>query len=261
MTNISQLKIFGERNTGTNWLEQIILTNYDISLIHHQGIIDREITEEQRLFLNQYGEDLRTVLRERLIDNLFESPKAKNLFGWKHSSVDYSRLSKINLFEQTGFIFIVKNPYSFLKSLHRRPYHSLVNVPNNLDEFVVSPWLTVNRDYTFEPLLKSPLELWNLKNLSYLLFMTKYKNCIVIRYEDLLEDYNLIFRLIQEKFGIKPISKLKITNSTKNKKLKFEDYQDKYLKSDPKQGFEVSTLDFIQSFLNHDLVDFLGYKL
>ena len=261
MNKIAQIKIFGERNTGTNWLEKIILANYDIPLIHHQGIIDREITQEQKLFLKQYSQELRVVLRERLIDNIFASQKARRLFGWKHSTVNYSHLSKINLFEQTGFIFLVKDPYSFLKSLHVRPYHSLVDVPKNLDDFVLTPWMTVNRDYTLEPLLKSPLELWNLKTFSYLSFMKKYENCLILRYEDLLQDYDLIFRLIKQKFSIQPILKLKIINSTKDRELKFADYQKKYLECDPKQGFEKQTIDFIQSSLNQDLIEFLDYKL
>ncbi len=261
MNHIIQIKIFGERNTGTNWLEKIILANYDIPLIHHQGIINREITAEQKSFLNQYSKELRAALRERLIDNIFESQKAKKLFGWKHSAVHYSYLSKVPLFKKTGFIFLVKNPYSFLKSLHVRPYHSLVKVPKNLDEFVLSPWMTVHRDYTLEPLLKSPLELWNLKTSSYLSFMKKYENCLILRYEDLLEDYDLIFRLIKQKFSIQPILKLKITNSTKDQELKLADYQKKYLEYDPQQGFEIPTLDFIQSSLNRDLIDFLEYKL
>ena len=261
MNKIAQIKIFGERNTGTNWLEKIILANYDIPLIHHQGIIDREITQEQKLFLKQYSQELRVVLRERLIDNIFASQKARRLFGWKHSAVNYSHLSKINLFEQTGFIFLVKDPYSFLKSLHVRPYHSLVDVPKNLDDFVLTPWMTVNRDYTLEPLLKSPLELWNLKTFSYLSFMKKYENCLILRYEDLLQDYDLIFRLIKQKFSIQPILKLKIINSTKDRELKFADYQKKYLECDPKQGFEQQTIDFIQSSLNRDSIEFLDYKL
>ena len=261
MSSVSQIKIFGERNTGTNWLEQIISRNYNVPLVHHKGIIRSELRREQNVFLDKYTGDVRKVLRERLIDAIFEGQRAQRLFGWKHSSVHYSHLSKIITFEKTGFIFLVKNPYSFLKSLHARPYNSLVHIPESLDQFVTSPWLTLSRDCTSEPLLKSPLELWNSKVASYLSFMEMCKNSLIVRYEDILEDQELIFHLVKKKFKVRPLSTQKVIKSTKDEGMKLEDYKRKYLECDPREGFEVQTLRYLDSLVDRDLIKFFDYRL
>ena len=43
---IQQIKVFGERNTGTNWVESTLRKNYDIPIVHHNGIIKNFTTKQ-----------------------------------------------------------------------------------------------------------------------------------------------------------------------------------------------------------------------
>ncbi|RVU85405.1 hypothetical protein EOL70_05525 [Leucothrix sargassi] len=258
--SITQLKIFGERNSGTNWVEETVMSNYEVSLVHHRGVIGKSITDEQRALLRMYGQQERRFIRERFIDAIFEEQFVQ-FFGWKHSCVDYNLLRDCPSFNETGFIFLVKNPYSFIKSLHQKPYHELLNVPDSLDSFVSSPWLAVQRDLIANPLLETPVELWNYKVSSYFKFMKYSKNSLLLKYEDLLSDPHCLFEAIESRFSISAVNKTVITKSTKSDVLSINDYRKKYLIDDPKDGLSEVSLDFMKGAIDLQVAGACGYEI
>ena len=255
---IEQVKIFGERNTGTNWLEDLIMKNYDIPVIHHRGIINQETTDFERDFIASLPKAQRVFVEESVKDSIFY--RATHLFGWKHSSVVSEILETHPKFRETAFIFLVKNPFSFIKSLHKRPYNTLVSLPKKVDEFVETPWPTLRRDYIDKAILNTPVELWNYKVSSYFDFLAKNDNAILIRYEALLENHEFLFDIIDEKFKLKAKSRTPILKSTKFDKLNTNDYQKKYLKSNPSSGLSQNSIELIQSVLDERLMKSCQYS-
>ncbi|MBT9317469.1 hypothetical protein [Leptothoe spongobia] len=257
--NITQIKVFGERNTGTNWLEDLLMKNYDISIIHHREIIHTQTTELEKKFVSSLPQSQQVFMQECINDSIFEY-KAAHLFGWKHSAIVADTLKKHPKFEETGFIFLVKDPYTFIKSLHKRPYHALSKLPKNIDKFLETPWPTLRRDNINTPLLSTPIELWNYKVTSYLDFLEKNSNAILLRYESLLENHEYLFDVIEDKFLLKAESRLPIVKSTKYDRMNTNDYQKKYLKTSPSSGLNSASLDLMRSVLDERLMKSCQYS-
>lgn len=101
------IKIFGERNTGTNYLSNILQLNLRVKLLPSSA---REIP----LFF-----------KFEWYKNLFFLITEKQNLGWKHAKPNKEILiSRLSQNSKLVVLFLVKNPYSFLLSLHQRPYHN-----------------------------------------------------------------------------------------------------------------------------------------
>lgn len=260
--SVEQIKVFGERNTGTNWLESLVMNNYDIPVIHHRQIIKQKTTEAEQKFIESLPKKNRIFVRERVNDCIFEY-RAKHLFGWKHTAVISDGLEQHPEFKKTGFVFIVKHPYTFIKSLHKRPYHALTEVPQSVDKFITTPWPTLHRDNINQPLLSSPVELWNHKVRSYFKFLElNRENAVLFRYESLLENHELLFKSLEEKLCLASKSRLPVLESTKPAdRLGTADYRAKYLQKEPASGLNTSSIQLMKSLLDPQLVKQCQYKL
>lgn len=156
---ITKFTILGERCSGTNFLEQAIIKNFDI-----------EITW-------QYG--------------------YKHFFGFE----DYSDS------DDTLFIGIVRNPYKWINSLYKTPYHLQEELKTSQKAFLANEFwsyyddaLIHSSDYGSEILFdrniytgdryKNIFECRKIK-CNFLLndMPKKVKNYILIRYEDLRDKY------------------------------------------------------------------------
>src|SRR3990172_11475666 len=104
------IKIYGERNTGTNYLDGLIQLNLNTELL--RGVVPWYI---EKLFNGS----------EIAKDMYFKITYRENL-GWKHSLVPSPEIiAKMHLQTKNLIILtITKNPYSWLLSLYRNPYHS-----------------------------------------------------------------------------------------------------------------------------------------
>ena len=96
---IKNIKIYGERNSGTNYLTQLLKQN-----IKNQ--------------INIYS--------------FFYKSKT----GWKHGFPDKSKYSK-HMLEETLFIFIVRDLEPWLKSMFKNPYH--YKRPQDTSQFLMHP--------------------------------------------------------------------------------------------------------------------------
>ena len=141
-----KLKLYGERHTNTNYLQQLISLNFKCEWV--EGVVPT-----WRRSLERFG-----VTGAR--DRYFAKTRSSNL-GWKHSAADPK-----DDFSQVLAITLTKNPYAWVVSMHRRPYHLNNAEGLSIDEFVQQEWQPLGRDH----LNKSTVsigELWNLKNRSY----------------------------------------------------------------------------------------------
>ncbi len=192
------IKIYGERNTNTNYMSQLIAMNLDIMEI--RGIVPKSISKLQSILPGE----------EAIKDLYFLLLYGKTL-GWKHTCVKrWDKLSKYKLvnLDLVIFLTITKNPYSWLLSLYRRPYHQYTGDGLNFEEFIRRPWKLVARDNAGK-ILPNPVELWNVKNRSYL--NLKKELTINTTTEEILRDPEKIIYEISNQFNIK--RKYPFTNS------------------------------------------------
>jgi len=251
------IKIYGERNTGTQYLKKLIKLNFDLKLL--PGILPKPFRIVW--FLNLYFPSLyrRFPLVNWLLDYYFKITFSKNL-GWKHTLI-FSELletSQINL-NNVYFITITKNPYSWLLSFYNRPYHSQ-NKYENFEEFLLKPWKTLKCE-NYSKDFKNPIEMWNLKNKFYIDLKEKY---IVenIRYEDLLLNLENVINKISKRFNISRKYKIakNIEISTKDKEKNYNFYYDYYINELWKNKLNKDSINIINKFLDESVLDYFKYK-
>lgn len=208
---MKQIKIYGERNSGTIYLEWLLKNNFNIELL------DKPIT------------------------------------GWKHR-IAPSKEEISSLDNDICYVCLVKNPYSWLLSMQKRPkgHDELKNL--RFRKFLICPY----GDY------RNPIIMWNLKNQSYIDLGTYTKNHVVVLYEDLLQDISPSLNSIAQKFGLEipPIYKniqSKLTSTTVISGSKFHPAY--YLKEKWKQKLKPIHIDIINEFLDKELMDKLNYTL
>jgi hypothetical protein len=184
---ITQYKIFGERCTGTNYLEELMKANFDI---------------EKAMLCS------------------------KHFFG-------FNDLTNTN---HILFMVIVRNPIDWLNSLYKRKHHLPNHLTKSVPKFINSEWYSIydipNHEKYGEEIIedrniytneryKNIFELRHIKH-KYLIddLPVMVKNYIIIKYEDLINDFNKIMHNIKQK-GIKIKDKktfpINITWNCKNK--------------------------------------------
>ena len=243
------IKIYGERNTGTNYLHQLLEANLNAKLL--PGVAPKVIQHIKPS----------TAFGEWVRDTYFNFTYTRNL-GWKHMLIPPTQELEqiINCLNHLKFITLVKNPYSWLLSLSRRPYHHH-SKSDSLEKFLTQEWRTVGRENAPKN-FHSPIEMWNQKNRAYL-ELVHYLPGMCIKYEDLLADPQLVVNGISDSLGI-PRNTQFFTNiqaSTKKDNSNFDRYQDYYLNERWKEKYDENTLAIVSKGLDKSLVAELGYEI
>lgn len=240
-----RIKIFGERNTGTNYLRNLVVKNIEETLIK-DDIPNIKIIRKSELFHSIF----------------FHLSKNKNL-GWKHANIDQDFLSKKILNDGVSIILIVKNPYSFLLSLHKRPYHNKSKKKLSFSAFLSSEWKTRKRENLGKS-VETPIDLWNEKTRSFLKLAEKHSSQVVIvKYEDLVTNPQKSIEDIANKLNLKlkPGEFKNYSKSTKNEGKSFSDYSEYYLSEKWKDKLSSDDILTINSKLDKDLMIKLGYTI
>jgi hypothetical protein len=244
------IKIYGERNCGTNYLQNLIQRNLDTHLL--PGVAPRRV---RRLVPNH------PALHERLIDAWFGITFRRNL-GWKHMlAPDIVTLQRtIVSTNRTLFIFLSKNPYAWLLSLHRHPYH-FRGPTGNFNVFIRSEWPTVGRENHPNP-FPNLVVMWNRKNRSYLQLAHDLPHSLILRYEDMVTDPESVINTIAEELEIslKNNTFINIQASVKDEKDKdFAWYRTYYQEERWREQLDDDALRFINRNLDQDVLHTLGY--
>jgi len=208
---MKQIKIFGERNTGTVYLEWLLKSNLEITLD--------------------------------------KSP----ILGWKHRLAPEGADINDQLKEEMLFVCLIKNPYPWLLSMHKRPYNH-----EDLRKLGFADFLSFSfGDY------KNPMVMWNKKNNSYVNLGNEVKNFVMVRYEDLLSNMRETMLGIIHEFDlpvpplIKNINSL-ITNSHGIKSHKF--HKDFYLEEKWKKNLLPHHVKIINEHLDPELMKKFNYS-
>lgn len=253
------VKIFGERNSGTKLLRQIISRNS--SSLLWPGTTKEIRESHQTEAAARYGDvDLdgrdSVMFQEYLADEMFDRCFDISL-GWKHAAPSPNRIIENARYRDTSFIVISKNPYAWLLSLYRSPHHNLLaGNMKSFSTFLRKPWLTTRRDNA-PGIFASPIELWNYKYRAYIEFSNIAK-ITFIRYEDVLENPAVVFST----GGILLSSDEPLDipqHSLNGGAIDFDTYRKMYSESFWFERINRVDTEAIGQSLDHRVLDHLGY--
>lgn len=239
--------------------EPVRITSYGINKLV------KKINYSCGLNINHVGPDylkIHGLLRSgtnylsKLISSNFKAIVLKHSeLGWKHGPCQYEKFS--------NFIFISKNPYSWLLSFKYWEEIHLRSEPGKLKKFIEAPISHTELREVWKA--ENPIIAWN-KCMNSWLKTSKKNNTLFIRYEDLLMDYGDLLGKVQNKFEYESRSS-HFHNLTQRaddwetkvprKKLDLsyytnESYMDEYSPED---------LETVRLYLDADLTKKLGYKI
>jgi len=235
---LSRVKVFGERNTGTNFLNKLLSLNTNLQVLGHgnNSISHSKLKEIDQSFARlghteKLSPQIRQFVLERFIDEQRRLEYPDN-YGWKHARVLIGDLEKSPHKDSTLFIFLIRNPWRFVSALHRRPYNLFPTPSSNLSAFVDSQFLTNERDCMPSLLINNPVELWNEKVKSYLGCSNTLENSLVCYYENLVTSVDEFMDAIRPVCNVSSNIRTPI-NSTKKDDKTFNDYKQEVLSYDP----------------------------
>ncbi len=255
------IKLFGERNTATRAVLRMLddtpgLQNAAASAEHLRD--DAEMRKEIEAIAGKMERPWRKIYREAVKDRTFASlPPVQ---AWKHSAAIYDP-AYAN--DSVSVLFTVRNPYSWIVALYRNPYHIMGDVPATIGQFVAQPWLTVARDQ-IDPLLTSPVELWNRKLKSYLDFMALAKADAVpattLKFEDFVSDPPGSFSAAMAALGIACVAPVYNPEPTKKRGFSLRKRQSFYEKADWAKEMTKDEIAAITEKVDWDTAEKFGYR-
>lgn len=175
--------------------------------------------------------------------------------GWKHGACEYN--------EQFYYVFLVKNPYSWIVSFREwEQIHGRTDA-SSLTEFISSAVTQQQLNDAWK--LENPVTAWSESLRSWSQYQGR-SNVIFVRYEDLLDSFDNQLKQIGNAFGFKPLGERFRNLETRadnwstpkpRRKLSPDFYRNKeYLKL-----FTKNDLEIMSKFLNQEMVESFGYNV
>lgn len=258
-----RLKIFGERNTGTNFLEDTLSASVDIPVV--PGFLPKIISSyPHRLLRRTLPHALRASIVETLQDVGYVALRRRYGY-WKHAIVVDANHAGAALPADDGYICLVKHPVAWMLSLKRRPYCTLVD-PDRiktmpLAEFAAMQWRPIRRENK-PGIFANVFEMWNEKVRSYL-DLARKRDTVVVTYEDLLREPQRTLDQIATHFSFVPrVSGWKMpVHSTKKDAKTTEDYVEYYVQEKWRENVDGNVWDVAVRELDRELLNLFDYKL
>lgn len=261
--NLPFVQIYGERNSGTNWIQKIIRNNYNVQILKNAGEMGsiKNFVNDANSF---YKGPVACAEYVESLQDLHWQKYQGITFGWKHGCPNLPLISSSALKNRVLFVCITRNPYHWLLSLYRRPYHMLEEIIENesltFSQFVRRPWLTRNREFT-NKIVENPIVLWNLKVQSYFELLGVSPHVVIIKYEDFLLDPATTARNF-DCFLLRATDDLIVEDkSTKGDAMTYQDYKNELLNRNITELINKEDIEFINSHLNSSLMDKIGYSI
>ncbi len=258
MTGVTVIKLFGERNTGTNYVSELLSRNFAVPQLRG--------TAEDDFLARQIRRAARVVGQNKLADEMWEKHADRyfqhrytETLGWKHSRIDVDQL--INAApENLGVLMLIKNPYSWLLSLFKRPYHG-AKATGSLSDFVQSDYTIRGRDNMLVETCK-PIEIWNEKVRSYFALVDAMQTAKVVQYENLLTDEKSVVADLAAGWTMNASGSHKgVEQATKGDQKTQDDYRAYYLQEKWRAKLDQRSLDLINSQIDRDVLKRCGYAL
>ena len=254
------LKIYGERNTGTNYLTALMEQNLCAEILNGR-VDDKDLLTQLTRRLHRFMPSLTHRLHEAARDRFFEATFARNL-GWKHMNPDIERIGPEAL-ASVRFLMVVKNPYAWLLSLYQRPYH-IGAKDVCFDDFLNRHLGVMQKRENIGPDPLSPVEVWNCKMRGYQMLQAAAPHAIIVRYEDFLTDEFATLERVADRLNIalrgnyEPIG---LGVKRDDHEVSTGDYVDYYLNERWRDKLSAKALQKINAVLDPKLVKQLGYQV
>ena len=187
MSNIKKFIIYGERCSGTNFLENAILENFDIEISWEQG-------SKHFFCFNEYN--------KRNFDDTLYVGIIRNPIYWINSfSKELHHVPEINRQNLKNFLF--NEFYSVNDEIETSPKLQTILFNNKPQKIYRYTTMSEDLNYITNKKYKNIFELRKIKN-GYLMDVmpTKVKNYILINYEKLLTNYEETLEFIKNKFNL-----------------------------------------------------------
>jgi hypothetical protein len=252
------VKVFGERNSGTIYLNALIRENTNAIIL--DGDTKGKggtLGNDNKIFLDAYTGDS---------DYLQDMDHYRTLeanYGWKHASPPLNTIEFSSFRHICRFVYTAKHPVFWLKSIYSRPYNPRLKRAGNFSEFIRSPWPVSKRDNISGDSLQSPIDLYNKKVSSYIDAIKRFpENSIFIKYEELLSDTELsVSKICSDILGFGNTKFKNILRSTKASEENFEFYKNKYLSEDYMHDVTKEDLVFIKDKLTPRVMNYCNYEV
>jgi hypothetical protein len=252
----AEIKIFGERNTGTNALKQLIETNSDSRVLPSIAKeLDPRFTKVVRLLARL---PFKAVLREAYTDHVFSGRSPR--LSWKHTATEFGGAAD---FSECAVILTTRHPASWLLALHRRPYHAAEKVSTDFSEFLTTKWKPVRRDNLSERFV-TPVEMWNVKMRSYMSLARQLSEqgvpFVWLRFEDFVVDQSAAFERIRG-FLLSPAeSATAVDESTKDKSKSYQYYRNYYGRALWLNEIDERSLGMIDRSVDWEIAGLFDYR-
>lgn len=250
------VKVFGERNTGTRALIRMLGAQDSVTL-RPEGVPAALNLAGNRGLRGQIDTMFTGKLRRQYHDAVLdmEHEGACPTLDWKHAA---PRWGKGFVEHRAHVVFCVRDPYSWVISLAKHPYHRHEKV-RNLAEFIERPWLTMRRD-NLAPILVSPLELWNQKGRAYLRFRRGAEVPVEeIKFETFVEAPVQEVERVLNAFAIPFEVVREVAVSTKDAKTSYAEIAAEYRHCAWRRELTHDVVLAINERLDWDVADSFGY--
>jgi len=178
---ITDFVVLGERSSGTKFLSVLIKDNFEVENVNRES------------------------MHKHFIPWLNVSPRSK---------IDHNQLTfaeSKSFFKNTSdvlFIFIVRNPYDWLRSFYNHGWHVPSEIKLCFSSFISETWASTEYEVDdYNPWTQRPfenvLELRKYKTLNFLNVNHFVKNFVFVSYEDLCDDQKGFIQFVAKKFNIK----------------------------------------------------------
>lgn len=239
------LKLYGERNTGSRYLETLVRQNLSVNFV--QGVVPPWIEQAQRRLR---GTD------EFVRDIYFFATQHKNL-GWKHRLPSPKQLQAAKHLHVV--VTLTKNPYSWLLSMHRRPHHNMHLQAMSFEHFLDSD-ITMMRREGMPVATVKPVELWNMKNTAYL--NLGEVTTVNARSEEVVLDPLGVLNRLRDALREPPLTTFSdTTESTKGDSKTNADYRRYYGEELWRDSLSPAAIDLIAHQVDRTVVDAFGYEV
>ena len=260
------IKVFGERNTGTNFLCKLLRDNTNLNFLAHRSAVPlkdlkNELIQKHftKTFLNKHlHKQLSCLIEDRLIDKL-RSLEFDSTFGWKHAKINPYRIKECPLYEKTIFICLIRNPWRFTSALHKKPYNLFPSTKTSLEEFIKLSFLPNERDGIEDVFLINPVDFWNIKVSSYFHFKDVSSNVFIVYYEQLVKDPKFVLDLVSPYCNVSKELKIPM-KSTKGDNKTYKQYKNETIKYKPKEELGNNVYNLIYERIDKDLLKKTIYK-
>lgn len=177
------LKLLGERNSGTNVLEHLLQQVPDLKLYPSLPMLTwRDLRHFRRPISALWRYE---AAREETLDD-WHFRDLPTTGGWKHAAPTEAFQTQFLHRHSPAVLIIVRHPASWLRSMHRNPFHALTPIPRDFSRFLRQEWLCVSRDNLPRRALPNLPALYAAKVSAYTDLLAAYPNSALIRYEDLM---------------------------------------------------------------------------